>query len=191
MAKKKIIKNDDKSINFRLSKDLKRTIEDKAESKNITTSAYIRDLLERIHNGDYCYKEHVKEKINSFLFSREFMQLMIWIYSKKENKNMIEEDNELDNYIKTLKKVGGHIPRHLDREFDKVLYDVIKVRGEKHHNYFSFHSYSSGNTTTFNLEEVEKFLLSDESINFFINVKGQKNLEAPDVSFLKFQKTNN
>ncbi|WP_339632300.1 hypothetical protein [Bizionia echini] len=153
MAKKQSIKNNDPSINFRLSNKLKGIIENKAQEKNITTSAYVRDLLERVHNGDYCHSEQVKEKINSFLFSKEFVQLMIWIYSKKINSDKTESDVDLNKYIKTLKRIEGHMPEGLVQEFDKVLFEIYRVRDEKYVTYYSFHSPSIDDKKTFNLRK--------------------------------------
>ncbi|TYB78202.1 hypothetical protein [Bizionia myxarmorum] len=185
MAKKQTIKNNDPSINFRLSNKLKGIIENKAQEKNITTSAYVRDLLERVHNGDYCHAEHVKEEINSFLFSKEFMQLMIWIYSKKINRDKTESAVDLDKYIKTLKRIEGHMPKELVKEFDKVLFDIYRVMDEEYFTYYSFHSSSTEDKKTFNLIEVERFLLSDMNLNLFVNMKGMKDFKFPVVSKIK------
>lgn len=180
MAKKQSIKNNDPSINFRLSNKLKGIIENKAQEKNITTSAYVRDLLERVHNGDYCYKEHVKEEINSFLFSKEFMQLMIWICSKKTNRDKTESAVDLNKYIKTLKRIEGHMPEELVKEFDKVLFEIYRVRDERFITYYSFHSSSVNGKKTFNLRKVEQFLLSDSNLNMFVKMKGIKDIEVPN-----------
>ena len=185
MAKKNPIKYDGSSLNFRVSNELKAIIVDKAQNKKITTSEYVRDLLESVHNGDYCYKEQMKEKINSFLFSREFMQLLVWIYSKNENREKTEKDAELDRYIKTLKQVDGHMPDGIVNEFDKVLYDIIRVKTESVELY-SFNSYYSVDKKKFNSEKVKEFLLNDLSINMYISVKGMKNIETPNLKGMKF-----
>ncbi|MFL0354761.1 hypothetical protein [Xanthomarina sp. GH4-25] len=174
MAKKQPIKNDDATINFRISKELKAEIEKKAVEKNVTTSAYLRELLEKVHNGDYCHHEVIKSRIYEFLFSREFLQLMIWIYSKKINSDKAEGEEELNNYVKTLKRIEGHLPNDLVREFDKVLFDIYRIRDDKYNKYYSFHSYSSDGSRTFSLEKVEKFLLNNFKLYMFIGSIHQK-----------------
>ena len=185
MSKKKPIINNDPSINFRLSKELKKVIEDKALENNVTISAYVRDLLEEVHNGNYYYKEEVKTKINSFLFSKDFLQLMVWIYSKKDNNKKTEEASELDQYIQTLKKIDEHIPVNLTKEFDKVLIDILHLRTSNIINTFSFHTYSYEDTKTFKTELVEDFLLNNSKINMFVNNKGIKNIDTPIFKGMK------
>jgi hypothetical protein len=175
MDKKKPVKNDDTTINFRIPKVLKAKIEEKAEEKNVTTSAYVRDLLESVHNGDYCHHEVVKSRINEFLFSKEFMQLMIWIYTKKTDNSKTEHNDELERYIKTLKQVEGHMPNDLVKEFDKVLIDIIKMQDEKNPFVkYSFHSSSTDGRKTFNKDKVEKFLLNNLRLKMFILTMHQK-----------------
>lgn len=187
MSKKKPIKNSDPSINFRLPKELKASIEEKAQEKNQTSSAYLRDLLESVFNGDYCYKEQVKDRIESVIYSKDFLQLMVWIYRKRENRKQEVTDQELNRYIRALKKLDGHLPQNITDEFDKVLNDILIVKTEqaKYFKEFKFHSTYEKNKQ-FNLELVEKFLLDDAKLNQFINIKGVKNIEVPDLKGFKF-----
>ena len=173
MAKKQPINNSYPSINFKLSQELKHIIEEKAVEKNVTISSYVRDLLESVHSGEYCQKEDIKSEINSFLFSKEFLQLMIWIYSKKQNNALIETPNQMEGYLKTLKRLDGFLPNELVMEFDKVMTNIIKKRTEGYSNYttFEFHRYSIENINTFNLKAVESFLLHDNNLNTFIEEK--------------------
>ena len=177
MSKKQPIKKDETTINFRISKELKAKIETKAEERNLKTSAYMRDLLESVHNGDYCHKEEVASKINSFLFSKEFMQLLVWIYTKKEIMKRTEDDAELDRYVRTLKQIDGHLPESLVKEFDKVLSDIIRVQQESSESY-SFHWYILEDKKKFNRVKVEKFLLSNFSIKMFISTSASKRLKS-------------
>ncbi|WP_223034871.1 hypothetical protein [Hanstruepera marina] len=183
MSKKNPIKNSDPSINFRLPKELKASIEEKAQEKNQTSSAYLRDLLESVLNGDYCYKEQVKDRVESFLYSKEFLQLMIWIYRKKEIGELEIEKNELDRYIKTLKNIDGHLPQKITREFDKVLKDVIDLRDDNSYasrSKFEFHA-ASREYQKFNLKSVEEYFLDERMQQVFLNTKGVKNIEVPDL----------
>ena len=192
MTKKTPIKNYDPSINLRISKVLKQTIQDAAENKNITISKYIRELLEDIYSGDYCKKEVVKSKITHFLYSKEFMQLMIWIYKKKSDNKIREDDYNLNKYIKTLKQIDGHLPSKLVIEFDKILKDLLFVKNQ---SIFSFKRLNSLGTVIesekFNLELVEDFLLNDNEINMFINIEGISKINPPKMSGLELIKNLN
>jgi hypothetical protein len=188
--KKKQIQNTDPSINFRVSKELKNIIEGKAEEKNLTTSKYLRDLLEKVHSGEYCYKQEVRSKIESFLYSKEFLQLMIWIYRKKTIQKLEVETNDLMAYIKTLKKIEEHLPQNISQEFDKVLNDVLDLKNDNSYSArekFEFHE-SWKEHKKINLELVEEFLLKDNYLKQFIDVQGAKRNDFPDLSWMNFSK---
>ena len=188
MMMKKKIKNNEPTINLRLPQKLKDIIIEKAEEKNITKSAYLRDLLEKVHSGEYCYKEDVRSKMESFLYSKEFLQLMIWIYRKKEIRELEIEKNELDRYIKTLKNIDGHLPQKITREFDKVLKDVIDLRDDNSYasrSKFEFHV-ASREYQKINLNSVEEYFLDERMQQVFLNTKGVKNIEVPDLKGFNF-----
>jgi hypothetical protein len=188
--KKKQIQNSDPSINFRVSIELKNIIEGRAEEKNLTTSKYLRNLLEKVHSGEYCYKEEVRSKIESFLYSKEFLKLMIWIYRKKETKDLEVEKNELDKYIRTLKRIEEYFPQNVSKEFDKVLKDVLDLRDDNgfgSRSKFEFHT-ARNDYEKLDLKLVEDFFLNDVSRELFINMKGIKNIEVPDLSNFSFPK---
>jgi len=163
MKKKKKINNDDPSINFRLSEELKKWVAEQAENQNRTVSNYLRDHLEEFMNGDlYGYKEDFKN-------STEFIKLIIWMYSKRDEKNCTTTMNQLDNYIRTLKKIGEEFPDYLEVEFDKVLFDVIRVRNEKPEYYKEFIFSNKSNTQTgFDYNKLENHLLIKDYSNIII-----------------------
>ncbi|MBD0825404.1 hypothetical protein [Aestuariibaculum marinum] len=166
MSKEYPVKNTDPSVNLRLSQELKDTIQAEAGKRNLTVSKYLRELLEQIYSGDYCRYETLKDKVENFLFCKDFVQLVVWIYSKRYNKEKTESKEELDRYIATLKQVHTHVPDYLVKEFDKVLQDVMKVRYEEsEYSYQSFWFLESGlDKSRFNLKLLEQFLLDDESL---------------------------
>nr|WP_321226500.1 hypothetical protein [uncultured Psychroserpens sp.] len=82
MAKKNSITDGDTTLNFRIPKELKMTIVAQADNKNISTSKYLRNLLETVFNGSYCQEIEAKSERQVFLFSQEFLQLIVWIYKK-------------------------------------------------------------------------------------------------------------
>ena len=183
MAKKNPIKNYDPSINFRLSKELKETIEEKAQSKNLTTSNYVRDLLESVHTGNYCNEKEVKSERESFLYSKEFLQLMIWIYKKRNNKKLEVGKHELNKYIRTLKRVEEYLPQEIVDEFDKVLNDVLLLKADTSYlakTEFDFHN-SIYDYKGINLELIEKFFLSNNNLETYIEGFGDYVYNENDI----------
>lgn len=179
MTKKKPIKNEDTTLNFRIPKELKAKIEKKAEEKNLTTSSYVRDLLESVYNGEYCQSEEYKSKIKSFLFSKEFLRLIIWINSKRIYDKKTEDIFELESYIRTLKQIEGHLPDNLVKEFDKVLNDILYVRSETGFYGERFNFLNSPNDTKkFNLKLVEEFFLNKNIFETFIGEYSEYTIEV-------------
>ncbi|WMI64786.1 hypothetical protein RBH94_12025 [Aestuariibaculum sp. YM273] len=176
MDKKHTEKNSAPSVNLRLPQELKDTIQTEAAKKNLTVSKYLRELLENIYSGDYCKKEVVGEKVETFLFSQDFMQLIVWMYTKKADKKKTESNEELNRYISTLKKVEGHMPDNLVREFDKILQDIIKVRNDENKylppSYTFIDAYSEKEKFNFNL--LQEFLLNDDALSRYVFLKSYK-----------------
>lgn len=176
MTAKKSISDEDATLNFRVSKELKATIVSKAQKENITSSKYLRNLLEAVHNGSYCHQENLKSEREDFLFSKEFLQLIVWIYRKRENNKREVEKSSLDRYIMTLKRTDDCLPKSLVSEFDKVLKSLLTVRDSVGYDgdVFDFpKSYS--NDKKFNYEKVEKFLLDKNVLEIFIE-RGEINI---------------
>jgi len=170
MSNKKSITGEDATLNFRVPKVLKEKIITEAEKENITSSKYLRDLLEAVHNGSYCNHESLKLEREEFLFSKEFLQLIVWIYRKRENNKREVDKNDLEGYIKTLKGTENYLPKSLVREFDKVLNNLLLVRVGMGYDgdHFDFHK-SYTDDKKFNCEEVEKFLLNENVLEDFID----------------------
>ncbi|MBR9847518.1 MAG: hypothetical protein GYB35_16090 [Algicola sp.] len=169
MTAKKSISDEDATLNFRVSKVLKSTIVANAEKENITSSKYLRNLLEAVHNGSYCHQYEVKTKREEFLFSKDFLRLMVWIYRKRENKKREVDKNNLEQYIKTLKRIENYLPTSLVFEFDKILKNLLIVRDSSGFDgdYFDFHE-SYNKDKKFNYEKLEKFLLDENVLEIFI-----------------------
>jgi hypothetical protein len=176
MSNKKSITAEDATLNFRIPKVLKDKIITEAEKENITSSKYLRDLLEAVHNGSYCNHERLKLERENFLFSREFLQLIVWIYRKRENNKREVDKNELEGYIKTLKGTESYLPKSLVHEFDKVLNNLLLVRVGAGYDGDHFDFYKSYNDDKkFNYEKVEKFLLNGNVLEDFID-RGESSL---------------
>lgn len=129
MAKKMKIKNEDPSVNFRLTPELKKWIINAAIFENKTVSNYLRDHLTSFIDGTL-YDEQVSwYRERTLINSTEFLQLIGFVFSKRKNNLCVSTDNQMDRYIKTIKKMEmQEIPVNLMEEFDKVLVDLIRVK---------------------------------------------------------------
>ncbi|WCO02288.1 hypothetical protein [Psychroserpens ponticola] len=176
MTNKKSITDEDATLNFRVPKSLKATIVAKAEIEKITSSKYLRNLLESVHNGSYCHLDKLKSEREDFLFSKEFLQLIVWIYRKRENNSREVDKNDLDSYVKTLKRTENFLPKNLVFELDKVLNNLLVVRVSKGYDgdRFDFPKNYSDDKK-FNYEKVEKFLLDENILEAFIE-RGEVNI---------------
>ena len=167
--KKKRITNDDPSINFRVPLSLKNKIEEVAQNRNLTTSGYLRELLERIHDGTYCNEELERRKRESFLFSKEFMQLVIWIYKKRQDKLVKENKEQLEKYIAVLKKAGDNLTKELNDEFDKVLLNLIEYVKSEPRSYSKYDFIDSyDENKKFNFELLEHIFLDNDILESVI-----------------------
>lgn len=149
------------SINLKLSDDLKEKIKSKADAKQQTVSQYMRQLLSNYYDGSLCKNEIAKNELKEFINSTDFLQLVVWIYSKKQSNKYKEGDKNIVNYIRTLKKVEEHLPTNLVTEFDKVLSDIIRSTNTKSivsKDYTFANGYHS--TPEFNFKILEKYLLN-------------------------------
>jgi hypothetical protein len=161
MAKRQKIKNEDPSINFRLPEELKAEIYKEASRLNKTVSIFLRDHLTEFMDGSLYAREIAYYKDNSYVNSTEFLQLITWMYSKRNNNTCIASNEQLNKYIKTIKRMDFSIPINLEREFDKVLVDLVRVRDDKGSLYRSFYFCNSSlYDANFNYEVLENFLLN-------------------------------
>jgi hypothetical protein len=149
------------SINLKLSDDLKEKIKSKADAKQQTVSQYMRQLLSNYYDGSLCKNEIAKNERKEFINSTNFLQLVVWMYSIKRSNKFKERQEDVDNYIRTLKKVDEHFPDNLIAEFNKVLSDLIRVTNENSIIYKDY-KFANGYTSTpeFNFEILERYLLS-------------------------------
>ncbi len=166
MAKKIKIKNEDPSINFRLPEALKIQIYKKAAIENKTVSNFLRDHLTEYLDGSLYEYEIEEYKSDSFINSTEFLQLVVWVYTKREKNDYEETDvNRQDDYIATIKSIGDQLPSELVDEFDKVLMDLMKLK-KKASSYSSYEFCRSGYPydERFNYSLLEKHLLKDRFV---------------------------
>lgn len=161
MIEKDKIVNNDPSINLRLPALLKSKIKAKGLEKNQTVSKFIRELLTNYMEGTLFEKEIVNYKEQEFVNSTEFLQLIVWIYSCKNKVSFPPPDYFLEAYISTLKRIEQNLPTDLSKEFDKVLYDVLRLKNLKlpKDNFYYFCG-NHGETTSFGYQVLEDYLLN-------------------------------
>lgn len=165
--KKHKIKNEDPSINFRVPELLKIDILREAAFLDKTVSTYLRDLLTEYLDGSLYQKEIAFYERNEFINKTEFMQLIIWMYSKRNNNKCTSTPAQLNDYIKTLKKIDGNLPDEFVSEFDKVLEDVLRVKKatrsfEKEFQFCNISHITPG----FNFDKLEDYLLNEVKASY-------------------------
>ncbi len=159
--KKKSINNDDPSINFRLPKDLREKVAKEAALLNVTVSNYLRNHLVDFYSGKLFEKEIVFDHSHELINSNEFLQLVVLVFSKRKNEKCKSTNDQLNRYIRTIKKLEGILPDSLVIEFDKVLMDLIRVQGDtSSFRVFKFCG-QSYTTTGFDYEKLESFILDE------------------------------
>jgi len=111
MKKKNVYRKEDPSINFRLPKELKIQIQEAAISKNQTTSIFLRDHMESFLSGELIENELAKNVEDTFMNSTEFLQLVVWIFIKRNENEYVEGDRIWqDKYISTIKSIDNQLP---------------------------------------------------------------------------------
>lgn len=159
MAKRAKIKNEDLKINFRIPQGMHDKIILNANQENITVSAYIRNILEKVlhEEQEEVIIEPSKEKM--VLDSLDFLKLVVWLYTKREKKERTESREELDYYISVIKKLDNHLPKEITKEFDKVLADLLNEKN-KAAGYYTFDFQSKHSLFgTFDYARLESYLL--------------------------------
>lgn len=161
MAKRAKINNEDPKINFRIPQGMLDKITNNANEKNVTVSAYMRNLLEKVlqENEEEVIIEPSNEK--KVLDSLDFLKLVVWLYTKKEKKERTESPEELDFYINVIKGLVDHLPLHITEEFDKVLAELLNNK-RKQYSIYSFEFMKKyGSFGTFDYVKLESYLFQE------------------------------
>lgn len=164
MLKKNKITNTDPSINLRLSQELKDQLIIGAQNKNETVSKYVRNLLSDYFSGALFEEEVFSYEKVSFLNSEEFNTLIVWIY-RKDRLGYEKGDEKLFIPLKsTLKKIDNYVSVKIAREFEKVLFGIMKC--ESASQYLKMYTFikSIESKERFNFEIVEEFLINPSDI---------------------------
>ena len=163
--KKPKIKYDESTLNFRVPNNLKNQIILKANELNITLSKYLRGVLEQVHNGTLRKLEEKEHHESSFISSVEFLKLVVWIYKKKVDQKLVETPEELEKYIKTLKRLDEHLPKDIVLEFDKVLANLMTLKTEKSYRADVFYFADNyDRRPKFDYKMLEDFLLNADLV---------------------------
>ena len=159
--KKQNIKNEDPSLNFRLPKELRAPVAKEAALLNVTVSNYLRNHLVDFYSGKLFEKEIGFDHSHELINSNEFLQLVVWVFSKRKNEKCKSTNDQLNRYIRTIKKLEGILPDSLVIEFDKVLMDLIRVQGDT--SSFRVFKFCGQSYTTpgFDYEKLESFILDE------------------------------
>jgi hypothetical protein len=164
-VKKNSIKNEDPSINFKLPQELRAQVEKEAKLANSTVSNYLRNHLADFYSGNLYDNKFSFNLSHDVINSAEFLQLLVWIFSKRRNEKCIATNDQLNRYIRTIKKLEGILPDSLVIEFDKVLMDLIRVQSDTSSSrVFIFCGQSTA--PRFDYEKLENFVLN-EMISYY------------------------
>lgn len=162
-AKQKTI-IEDASINFRLSPELKEWITNEAKKENKSISNYLRDHFESYKKGDLYTEEVDYYKNTSFINSTSFLQLIAFVFSKRNNESCTASTKQMNDYISTIKQLPNeNIPEDIITEFDKVLMDLIRVKNTGSAIIMTTFQFCKSSFTEpgFNYDLLEKYLLVD------------------------------
>ena len=155
-------KSEDPIVTLRMPVELKSEIQERAKKKGLTLSMYVREVMTEVVEGTICKveKDRIKQlEDKEFLRSREFMQLIVWMYTKRQKKEYDKDRDHLDDHIKTLKQVGDYVPKPLSVEFDKVLKSLLSIDRENRYSTYAFIGTGYNPTNEFDFETLEEFLL--------------------------------
>lgn len=163
MAKKQKIKNEDPSINFRLSPELKKWITNKAISENKTVSNYLRDHLQSYMDGNLLENQMGSYYEILFVNTTRFLQLVAFVFAKRHNSECKSTIKQLNHHIRTIKEMEIEVVQpEVVEEFDKVLEDLIRVKNmDRTSNAPTFKFCESSNSNqNFNYSLLENYLLN-------------------------------
>ncbi|TCK67235.1 hypothetical protein DFQ05_1008 [Winogradskyella wandonensis] len=156
------IKYEEATLNFRVPTSLKLDIAKISADKNITMSQYLRDLLVSIHDGSYGKMIMESNAKKAFLFSIDFLQLMIWVLGKKGESKVVESKEELEKYLSTLKRADIYLPSDINHELNKIILDLIRVLSARSYDYKGFDfSKDYGENSSLNYELIISFFTSN------------------------------
>lgn len=160
------------SVNLKLSQELKNQIKKQAEENNQTVSKFIRELLIEYLDGTLYDNELAFYRGKEYINSTEFLQLVVWMYTKKNEQNCTSTESQLNSYISTLKKTEHNLPKDLVKEFDKVLLDTMRVINEESsaNKYFKF-SDALSYSPTFDFIKFEDYILNDLKLLNVVTIK--------------------
>jgi hypothetical protein len=174
MVKKKKIGNEMPSINFKLSLELKQWILEEAENEKLSVSNFIRKELTSQMKGDSISVDKEMYYEQTLVGSPRFLNLMVWMYRKRSERDCEIDNKKLGEYIDTLKEISNVFPKEIEVEFEKVLLAALKVRSKSstHERVFKFgREYNDTNDhNTVNFELIENYLLVERNKPVVIKV---------------------
>lgn len=136
-------------LNFRISEDLKKLIDSKAEKENSSSSQIVREILENYflkaeeyHDdkisseldevSDFQHiEEDLSEETENIIYTSRFIQLICWIYDQKSTNPKIHKEKQYESFKKTIIELNNcnQISSELIEEFNKILAELIQKKG--------------------------------------------------------------
>lgn len=164
---------DDASITIRMPSGLSKSIQDKAKSLNMTTSGYLRSILHESHSAEWDELKRSRKEFEDFMRSIEFNKLILWIYSKRNTRrSRTETQEEIRDYIRTLKKADQVLPERISMELEKVLRDLMTPRS-KYGLYSDEYEFvkSTVAENSIDYEKLDAFFLGDGLLDHYQNLQ--------------------
>ena len=148
------------TINLMIPKSLKEQVKQLAANQHQDISKFVRTLLGSYVDGTLLENKIKDYHQQTFMNSIEFIKLLVWMYTKKEERKCAVTNDILEGYIKILKQVDHFLPREISLEFDKVLLDLLSVVREKS-EYSRLFEFATGykDSKCFDFSKFEAYIL--------------------------------
>lgn len=182
-------------ISIRVSDSLRDKLSEMAESEKVSVSEVSRTILENYFSSNTSLKnashmqsfqeQPIDEKfidvvenevpnqgVNDVAFSKEFFQLVIWIYDQKESRKLKLSNSELETFKNTIIKIhsSSKIPKGLMQEFDKVFVCLVKLINEKYES-FMRPEFAYGGDSGFNYDLLKEFIFPEKKTLDLLTLK--------------------
>lgn len=183
-------------ITIRISDSLRTKLSEKSEAENTSVSEVARTILENYFSSNPSLEEqsninetaktiqevarvnqidantNIKEE--NVAFSREFYQMLIWMYDQKESKELKLSNDELYSFKDTVSKLqfSSGVPSELKKEFDKVYVDLVRILNSSYNsNITPDFAYNYG-SNSFNFQMLNNFLFPEKVTVNLSTIKG-------------------
>jgi hypothetical protein len=185
-------------ITIRISASLKEKLAEMSETVKVSVSEIARTILENYFSSNRSLEEQsninesaktIQEvarvnqidattnlKEEDVVFSREFYQLLIWMYDQKESKKLKLSNDELYSFKDTVNKLqfSSEVPSELKKEFDKVYVDLVRMLTSSYNSYITPDFAYNYGSSSFNFKMLNNFLFPE---NVTVNLSTFKSFD--------------